>query len=173
LDGGGADSPGFLGEFFNRIDAKGRVSVPAKFLRVIEAGDPEWQQGGNPGFVLVWGMFRQHRRLSAYTVREMNRTVRRITAMKHGPERAALQAMMTRGSVNVAVDANGRMVMPPNARELLGDGEELVFAGAGDHFQIWTPDAYAADVAATQDWFGTQTAYADPMEMLNLAPEIG
>ena len=45
----------FRGESLNKVDAKGRVSVPAAFRRVIEEGDPDFSDGSYPNFVIVYG----------------------------------------------------------------------------------------------------------------------
>ena len=40
----------FRGESHHKVDAKGRVSIPASFRRVLEAGDPNWQSDApDPG----------------------------------------------------------------------------------------------------------------------------
>ena len=36
---------GFTGTYQSKVDRKGRMSIPAKFRRVIEEGDPEWSSG--------------------------------------------------------------------------------------------------------------------------------
>ncbi|MEM9123456.1 MAG: MraZ N-terminal domain-containing protein, partial [Pseudomonadota bacterium] len=38
----------FRGEFDQRVDGKGRMSIPASFRRVLEQGDPNWSSGGDP-----------------------------------------------------------------------------------------------------------------------------
>ena len=38
----------FRGEGLNKVDSKGRVSIPALFRRVIEVCDPAWTDGLNP-----------------------------------------------------------------------------------------------------------------------------
>ena len=45
----------FRGESDHKVDAKGRVSIPASFRRVIESCDPEWTDGLPPRLILVYG----------------------------------------------------------------------------------------------------------------------
>ena len=59
----------FRGEGLQKVDAKGRVSIPALFRRVIEACDPNWCDGLPPELVIVYGdsrrnFLRKFRRLS-------------------------------------------------------------------------------------------------------------
>ena len=57
----------FRGEFHQKVDTKGRVSIPASFRRVLENGDPNWSEGKAPEIVIVYG---DHRRsyLECYTM---------------------------------------------------------------------------------------------------------
>ena len=45
----------FRGEAENKVDAKGRISIPAPFRRILEEGDPDWSSGLNPNLVIVYG----------------------------------------------------------------------------------------------------------------------
>ena len=45
----------FRGSETFKVDAKGRVSIPASFRRVIEACDPNWTAGSRPNIVIVYG----------------------------------------------------------------------------------------------------------------------
>ena len=38
----------FRGEAENKVDNKGRVSIPAAFRRILEEGDPDWSSGLHP-----------------------------------------------------------------------------------------------------------------------------
>ena len=65
----------FRGEGHHKVDGKGRVSIPAHFRRVLEAGDPSWSEGKAPEFVIVYG---DHRRnfLECFTIDAANETSR-------------------------------------------------------------------------------------------------
>ena len=43
----------FTGEHTQKVDGKGRMSIPADFRRVLEAGDPEWTTGLSPRMYLL------------------------------------------------------------------------------------------------------------------------
>ncbi|MGB5868767.1 MAG: hypothetical protein WBH04_01090, partial [Albidovulum sp.] len=45
----------FRGSDTYKVDAKGRVSIPAPFRRVIESSDPDWKEGLRPNIVIVYG----------------------------------------------------------------------------------------------------------------------
>ena len=46
---------GFTGEHTLKVDSKGRMSVPADFRRVLEAGDPDWTTGLQVGLYVIYG----------------------------------------------------------------------------------------------------------------------
>ena len=70
-------SEAFRGEFNQKVDGKARVSIPASFRRVLEAGDPAAAEGGRPKLVMVYGgPDRQF--VECYTIAEMKRVEARI-----------------------------------------------------------------------------------------------
>ncbi|MCU0801272.1 MAG: division/cell wall cluster transcriptional repressor MraZ [Rhodobacteraceae bacterium] len=158
----------FRGEFYQKVDGKARVSIPAPFRRVLEAGDPA--QGPTPRVVVVYGGDRSY--LECYTLAEMARIEKRIARMQIGsPQRRYLERNLITLSQTVEVDGDGRIVLGPKAREKLGladlnNGAEAVFAGTLDKFQLWRRDTYEAELS---------TAFADDLlpegqDMLSLLP---
>lgn len=135
-------SRSFRGEAHNKIDGKGRVSIPASFRRVIEACDPNWQTGQNPEFVIVYG---DHRRkyLECYTMEAIEEVDAKIKAKPRGSkERKLLERLFNGQSLNATVDDTGRIVIPQRQREKIGLEGEAFFIAAGDTFQIWNPVTY-------------------------------
>jgi len=70
----------FRGEIVQKVDGKGRVSIPAPFRRVLEAGDPDWTEGLRPELILVYGGQAQ-KYIEGYTVRAMEDIEDAIEAM--------------------------------------------------------------------------------------------
>jgi MraZ protein len=132
----------FRGESTHRVDQKGRVSIPAPFRRVLEEGDPDWSPGAQPSLIISYGQ-RVRNCLDAYSIRGMETLEEAIAALPHGDERDLVERMLLTKSVHVAVDDTGRIVLPQKLREQIGLGEEAVFAGLGERFEIWSPGAYA------------------------------
>ena len=54
-------------------------------------------------------------------------------------------------SIPVQVDDAGRSVLPKDLRAAMGIGADALFMGVGESFQIWAPEAHAAEVAALLD----------------------
>ena len=134
----------FRGEFHQRVDGKGRVSIPASFRRVLEAQDPEWQSGNRPRFVIVYGdERRQH--LECFSMNAMDDVDARIAMMPRGtPERRAMERLIYTLSQETEVDEDGRIVLPQKLRDKIGLEGDAYFAGTADTFQIWRPETYEA-----------------------------
>lgn len=126
----------FRGRFTNKIDAKGRVSVPAKFRTVTVAQGlngiicfPSFQggfvEGGGPALSsMIDDMLDQ---LDPFS-----------------PERDALAAVLLGDSAELLFDSDGRVVLPEDLRAHAGISDQITFVGLGRKFQIWEPTAYEA-----------------------------
>ncbi|NBO20659.1 MAG: transcriptional regulator MraZ [Rhodobacteraceae bacterium] len=140
----------FRGEFTQKVDNKARVSIPAAFRRVLEAGDPD---SPRPRIVMVYGDERRQY-VECYTVAEMAQLERRIRKLPLGsPQRRLLERNLITLSLTAEVDEDGRIVLAPKLRDKMGlDGDalsagaEAVFAGMLDTFQIWKRDRYEAEL---------------------------
>ncbi len=141
----------FRGESVHKVDQKGRVSVPASFRRVLEEGDPDWQPGQNPTFVLIYGMT-NGTCLEGYTVAGATAIDEAVSRVPEKKMREALQRKFDTQSAYAQVDENGRIVLPQKFREMFGLSEEALFAGMGEHFQVWAPEAYRKDMETLDAW---------------------
>ncbi len=138
----------FRGSFPQKVDGKGRVSIPAPFRRVLEADDPDWKTGTRPKFVIVFGG-PEMKYLECYSVTAINEVDARITMMQRGTdERRAAETLIYSQSLEAEVDEDGRIVLPQRLRDKIDLGPEAFFAGTADTFQIWKPETYEADAGA-------------------------
>lgn len=137
----------FRGEGLHKVDAKGRVSIPALFRRVLEASDPDWTDGLAPNLVIVYGLERQ-KYLECYTMEAIEEVDAKIAALPRGSKNRRLMETIFNGlSFPTSVDETGRLVLPAKLRDKIGLKKEAYFIASGDTFQIWDPDMYAAEVA--------------------------
>lgn len=158
----------FRGESRNKVDGKGRVSIPASFRRVLEAGDPDWTEGLNPNFVVVYG---DHRRkyLECYTIQEIEAVEDRISDMPRGSQsRRILERLFSTQSVTTSVDETGRIVLPAKLREKIGLEDWAYFTSNVDTFQIWKPETYEAEeLAKTEEFLDEMPEDFDPLSLLD------
>ncbi len=145
----------FRGEVNQKVDAKARVSIPAAFRRVLEAGDPSYPDTPRPKLVMVYGDERR-RFVECYSIQEMQRVEALIARLPKGsPKRRFLERNLITLSVTVEVDDDGRIVLPQKVREKIGiaaehlsAGVEATFAGALETFQLWKRDVYETEIAS-------------------------
>lgn len=157
----------FTGEHTQKVDGKGRMSIPADFRRLLEAGDPEWAPGLNPRLYLLYGDHLKET-LHVYTMDGFAEIAAQITAMPRGNKSRTLMSRLILGqSIKLEVDKDGRTVMPIRQRQKLGLTEgEVYFSGVGDHFEIWKAETYADTVGRTTSAFLDEQP--DDFELLSL-----
>ena len=141
----------FRSTYHQKVDGKGRVSVPASFRRVIEEGDPEWSAGQRPNFIIVFGLKFQ-KRLDCFTMKAMEAIDASIDAMPPGtPARKKLERVYHAHAIEAQIDEDGRIILPQQLRDKLQlvPDEKARFVGSNDHFQVWKnatyEDIYGAD----------------------------
>lgn len=126
----------FLATHNNKIDAKGRVSVPSGFRHALAGHDFQ-------GVVLVPST--KYRALDGFSMHFMNDISARLDRFDlFSDTQDDLAAALFANAVPLAFDDTGRITMP---RELLahaGIADNAMFVGLGTKFQIWEPKAFAA-----------------------------
>ena len=162
----------FRGESHNKVDSKGRVSIPASFRRVLEASDPNWSEGAAPELVIVYG---DHRRnfLECYTIEAIEEVDAQIGDLPRGStERKILERLFHGQSFPTTVDETGRLVLPMKLREKIKLEKEAFFIAAGDTFQIWKPETYESEeLARTEAYLDALPDDFDPLIFLDKARE--
>ncbi len=162
----------FRGESHQKVDGKGRVSFPALFRRVLEAGDPEWREGLRPQMVIVYG---DHRRkfLECYTMEAIEEVDAKIAKLPRGSvERQMLEHMINGQSLPTDVDKDGRLVLPQKLREKIGLEKEAFFIASGDTFRIWKPETYdEGQLKKSKAWLDEKPEDFDLLSLLDTVEE--
>jgi MraZ protein len=159
----------FSGVYPQRVDGKGRLSIPVNLRRVLEAGDPEWTEGLSPVLQLVYGDHLDDH-LRAYSMSSYSEMTSTINAFKPRTQEQienknyAVYTLLTQ-SIRLEVDKDGRIVVPKAQRDKIGLTEgDVVLTGAENHFQIWAADTFDAKVAARMRAFkASRPPNHDPM----------
>ncbi|NTU76500.1 MAG: MraZ family transcriptional regulator [Alphaproteobacteria bacterium] len=131
----------FLSSFVNRIDKKGRVSVPASFRSVlgVEA----------PGIVVFRSL--QYDALDGCSIAHLELLSQSLEKLDLAPETYELiETTIFGGSVQVPFDSEGRIILPPALASTVGIADEVAFVGRRKTFQLWNPAKLAAHDAATR-----------------------
>jgi MraZ protein len=126
----------FLGTHQNRLDAKGRVSVPAPFRAALRALDDA------NGTHLVLRPSHQHPCIEAWPSAEfeaLSEPLNRLDIFSQAHD--DLAASLYSDAFPVEADKEGRIVLPDSLVSYAGLAETVVFMGLGRIFQIWEPEA--------------------------------
>ena len=133
----------FLSNATNRIDAKGRVSVPAVFRSVLAQRDIQelycFQDFVFPA-ISVGGpdvLERYERQIANED--PFSREGNAMSLLVHG------------GGVFMKLDAEGRLMVTDFIRDFTGITTEVCFVGRSDHFQLWQPQAFQEVQAAARE----------------------
>ena len=126
---------GFTGTVYHQVDEKGRVRIPSKFLSKC------LEEGADSLVVPLALMAGSQGCISVYTLDALGSRLEELDRM---PETSAeVIKRKIRGSVEESVtDKQGRLVIPPNLRNIAQINRDLVTVGMGDHFEIWSKDVF-------------------------------
>lgn len=162
----------FRGSDTFKVDGKGRVSIPAQFRRVLEAGDPDWTEGLAPTLVIVAGDESQPY-LDCYTVTAMEEIDAKIAKMpRFSEKREYFEDHFNGTSTETSVDDTGRLVLPAKLRSKIGLTDAAFFMAKGDRFEIWHPDAYSETRQSKRRAFlDTLPEGINPLSLLDEAEE--
>ncbi|WP_199525715.1 division/cell wall cluster transcriptional repressor MraZ [Rhodosalinus halophilus] len=162
----------FRGESRHKVDAKGRVSIPAGFRRVLQAGDPDWSPGQAPRVSIAYGDPRG-RRLQCFTVAGIERIARAIQRLPRGSdERKRATRLYSTKVYDTTLDDNGRIVLSEALRNEFGIEGEALFVAEVDHFQIWAPGNYADEQAEVDALLDDMGEDEDPLAFLDDLPDL-
>jgi MraZ protein len=124
----------FLSTFVNKVDKKGRVSVPSTF-RAALAGQ------GFQG-VVAYRSF-TGACIEGCGMDFMERLSDGAQSLDaFSPEQENLSALIFADARQLPWDPEGRIVLPEDILAHAGIGETVAFVGKGQTFQIWQPEAY-------------------------------
>ena len=149
-----------------KVDAKGRVSIPAKFRRVFESADPDFEARNRAQLVVVYG-FADWTHLRLYTMQAIDEIDDAISAMPRGSnDRIYLETLMNGLSEEAEIDSDGRLVLPQRLREKIGLDDRAFFMAQGDYLKVSTPETHESDLAAIAAAVPALEPGADPLSLL-------
>lgn len=126
----------FVSTYENKVDKKGRVSVPAAFRKALEGESFDGIycfehlskpciQGGGQSYI------------------EMLQSAIEQVFDPLTDDQDDFATTLLSGSTPLALDGDGRVTLTKDLIETGGFGETVVFVGMGDSFEIWEPKSFA------------------------------
>ena len=141
----------FVGTHENRLDAKGRVSVPARFRELLRAGSEPHAP--------VRLMLRPSHKLDCiecWPAAGFERLAGTLNALDPlGDEYDRRSAMIYGRTTEVELDKEGRIVLGPKLTARARVTDRVAFMGMGELFQIWDPDTVERYQAESEAAFRT------------------
>ncbi|MDD3370547.1 MAG: MraZ family transcriptional regulator [Alphaproteobacteria bacterium] len=125
----------FLSSFVNKIDKKGRVSVPAPFRAAL---------GTDTAGIVVFRSL-QYEALEGCSIAHLELLSESLEKQDLPPDVFELiETTIFGGSVQLPFDGEGRISLPQPLMTSVGISEEVAFVGRRKTFQIWDPKKLAA-----------------------------
>lgn len=133
----------FLSSSVNRIDAKGRVSVPAHFRSVVQ----------KRGYAELYALrCLDQPAMDVGGLDLLDRYEQRIAQEDPFLQTADDMSFFCHGDgAFLKLDQDGRITMTDFIREHTGIGQEVAFVGRGQFFQIWEPGRLAGHGAKVRE----------------------
>ena len=132
----------FLSTYVNKVDRKGRVSVPATFRAALAAQR-------FPG-VVVWPSYKLPA-LEACGVDRMEELVARQEMLAPYTEDYENLGALFADTRELPFDGEGRIVLPERFAEYAAITETAAFVGQGRTFQIWEPGRFTEHQAGMRE----------------------
>jgi MraZ protein len=129
----------FVSNFTLRLDAKGRVSIPAQFRAVLARdgfdglycyptlGSPSLDAGGNA------------------LLGEIEQLISRFPP--YAEQRDEFSVALYGTSETLRIDGEGRVILSDALKAHAGIADAAAFVGLGHKFQIWEPNRFRAQLA--------------------------
>ena len=125
----------FLSTFTNKVDSKGRVSVPAQF-RVSLVNE-------NYSTMVVYESF-INQCIEGCDIERIKKISESIDNLEpFSEERDAFATTVLGGSIQLSIDGDGRIILPENLLKTAKIKDNAVFVGKGSTFEIWEPMSFS------------------------------
>jgi MraZ protein len=126
----------FRGTFEHALDAKHRLTVPAKFRAPLAGGavlaaSPEVTPG-SPRSVSIWTP-EDYETFISQTLNGMNPSA---------PKARELKRFFFNSSFDAQLDSANRLMLPPFLIRYAGLGKEVIVTGSGECIEVWDRKAY-------------------------------
>ncbi len=89
--------------------------------------------------------------IEAFSLDDMNRMAANLEELDQFSEERDDLATIFADALQLQIDGEGRIVLPPHLAAHAGIGESALFVSNVSHFQIWEPETYAKKSGASRD----------------------
>ena len=133
----------FLSTYINKIDKKGRISVPASFRSSLN-------QQSFPGIIAYSSFINPCIEACGISrIEVLNQTIDSLDP--YSEARDAFATTILGGCVQLAFDGEGRIILPEDLISFAQLDEQACFVGKGATFEIWRPDIFEEYAAKARE----------------------
>src|SRR3972149_6957228 len=130
----------FVGQFPYKVDEKGRIPIPPSFRQDLTDGG--FLPPGAEGCIAIYNRAK---------FEEISRSLK-TPGLSTGAYRALSRALFP-SAAELKLDAQGRVMIPPELRQHAGITDSAVVVGVNTNAEIWSPERWKAQQEkADQAW---------------------
>ena len=136
----------FVGTYENKVDTKGRVSLPSAFRDVLVASDSTFYVFRSPN---INALEAGGKDLMDFINSSIEENAPMFSEEEH------IYNYIIANTCVVSYDKTGRFVLPKELVEFANISDKAVFVGHRNRFQIWNPDMHTQSFAQHRQQFAT------------------
>ena len=139
----------FTGTYVNKVDKKGRVSLPADFRAELpDDGQRTVYVYRSPKDTALEACDKDFMQRIADSVEEFD---------LYSDDEGDLGSAIVADAKRLQIDETGRISLPPNFAAYARIVSQATFVGRGSRFQIWTPEAFEEHARVARERARTRT----------------
>lgn len=131
----------FTSQYECKLDAKGRLVLPARIKSQLPDGDSQElvvRKGFEPCLII-------------YPMVEFKKVFSKISSLSEfNEEYRKLQRNFLSGVVTVELDGNGRFLIPKNLLTYAQIDKDAILVGTGNKVEVWNPQVYEKHIIIDQ-----------------------
>ena len=134
----------FKGQYLYSVDAKGRISIPAKLRKHVS---PE----SNDTFVMTQGT---DKCIDVYPLDQWNLLEAKLFKLNlFDPEHARFSRMLLQHVFEDTLDSQSRILIPQNLLTHAGITKDVLILGVSTKIELWNPSVYENYLNSSEETF--------------------
>ena len=134
----------FTGEHECKLDAKGRLVLPARLKSVLPAASKKSiiiRKGFEPNLII-------------YSLHEFQNIYNRISSLNEfSSEQRKLKRKLFSSISQVDLDSNGRFLLPKGMIQHCNINKDVILVGMGNVIELWSPSNYNKNLISNSEEF--------------------
>lgn len=134
----------FKGQYLYSLDAKGRVSIPAKLRKHVS---PE----SNDTFIMTQGT---DKCIDVYPLDQWNILEAKLLKLNlFNPEHARFSRLLLQNAFDDTLDSQSRILIPQNLLMYAGITKDVLILGVSTKIELWNPSVYENYLNSSEETF--------------------